>query len=119
MIGRPVFRLLRHNAALAFRCHRAPYWRQHQSQPRDAVEDASTKFRKTAQRLYPAKVAASLCVTEQLVRMHEIQTGRPVADFGGYLVATHRAALPVSFDRESRTWFDMWQRVRREVGRLA
>ena len=83
------------------------------------MEDASTRFRKTAQRHYPAKVAASLCVTEQLVRLHEIKTGTLVADFGGYLAATHRATPPVSFDRESRTWFGMWERVRGEMARLA
>ena len=79
--------------------------------------DALATFRATARRLYPEKMAGSLCVIEYIVRTHEGRTGRPVTDFGGYLAATYRSAQPLSFDRESRTWYKAWQRVRREVFR--
>jgi hypothetical protein len=79
------------------------------------MDDAIALFRATAHRLFPEKVVGFLCIIEHSVQQHEACTGKPVMDFGGYLAAIHSSAQLKSFDSESRTWFDMWQRVRRPL----
>ena len=82
------------------------------------MDDASTQFRAMAERIYPSDgghLVNSLCSLEYVLGRYERDNRTTITTFEDYLVATRRR-VDVN-DRESRTWFEAWQRVRRQVER--